>query len=733
MRAHTLVFFAGLILALAGGQHELRGEPWLDPEPPVTWESILGSQVVVVGTYASHKNDTVTLKVVEVLRGGVERGELITVKLDHFYTLETCAVGWEYDRRSPKEDGIPKLCYKRPLFESGPVPAAVRRDARHPALYFFPDKERPALRVRGQVQSPHFWKGWKQALDGQPMDLLFRLTQHVSPELAREALEELGKTRDPASLDQLFAWNMDPAPEGVLPIFGPCSLLARLKDRNGDVYDRAARLLSSAAPGSNQYRFFPLGNLMAITDSRRALADLPQLLSPDHPLAVRQAAMSGLGRIPDRNAAQQALDSLRVDELAESAAWAVKLQLEGDDDYRFGKYRGLGDDKWLLAEIQSALNDERVADVAKKTLRDWIGRRLRSADPVSLERLRTNLLDPNDPLYHGQVDGETANMLQQAREACDPRVVPILAEVLDQVPASRGARGYVFQQALIHYAKICPRAMQKELEARLLPQRMSDVPFRVRDAFESAGIVGPEDSYLADEVEHAFELASGVRAGKLYQFDKLLTAADELYQKRGYAGLPALLECGRPEGKERFLAYVSKAKQGTIHRASNRRSLGQLTSILYYLHPRHNELLHALVLELLKSKMLVEREAGVGALRSTWKWDFDYDPAALEKERTARLAELEPLLRELELVPEPQARVILLESAGFPLMGEPHKDWLPALVDAAGSRGSAAPHALRVIEAIVGEPRCRHFESFPPDQRKRAVRAYLQDRGSLGQ
>jgi hypothetical protein len=54
------------------------------------------------------------------------------------------------------------------------------------------------------------------------------------------------------------------------------------------------------------------------------------------------------------------------------------------------------------------------------------------------------------------------------------------------------------------------------------------------------------------------------------------------------------------------------------------------------------------------------------------------------------------------------------------------------LIDAVGQSGNAAPHALRLVEAIAGEERARKFERFPPEQRQRALWAYLQDLGKLG-
>ncbi len=736
-RGAALLLTAVLLLA-TGWVGSADAEIWIDPEPALSWQDTLACRLVVVAKYESHRDKELVLRVVEVLKGKADPAQPLTVKLEHLYSIETRPVGWEAFRKA-EDDGIPRLCYKQQIINPGDlVPMPVRSDSRQPAIYFFRDAAKPTLRVSGQVQSPYFQKGWQQALDGKPMELLFRLSQHVNSELAREALEELGKSRDPACLDQLFEWNMNPAPEGTVAVFEPVTWLARLGDHEGDIYDRALTPLSSAAPGRNEYRFAMLGLLTAIANKLRAWDDLPRLLNGKYPPSIRQAALAGLRRIPKREAAQLALDSLSVPELADHAAWAVIQQLLGDDDYRFGKYRGLGDDIWLMDAIRAALRDDGVPESAKKIIRGHLSHRLAPPEPLDLEAYRRNVLDPQDRTYHGWADGETANMHRRANELCDPRIVPILVEALDKNPRAAAHDSYALPEILSHYATICPRSLRKELEAREIPARLAAAPrhernHKIRQMMEAVGLWAPDDRTVwQDEIKQCFDLAREVRSGKPEQLEALFAITDKLFTKqRGYAALPALLECDSPVARERFLAYINKAKEGRVSQWNRERYYGELTSIVYTLHPRQREMHGEIVVELLQAPSLRLRAAGVESLQSAWQCDFDFDPAALEAERTKKLADIEPLLERLATASEPQARVILLARAGVSVVGEPNESWLPTLVEAAGQAGNAAPHALRLIETIVVEERARKFAHFPPEQRQRALKAYLQDMGKL--
>jgi hypothetical protein len=333
---------------------------------------------------------------------------------------------------------------------------------------------------------------------------------------------------------------------------------------------------------------------------------------------------------------------MRVAELADHAARAVIQQLQGDDDYQFKKYRGLGDEAWLLDAIRAALRDDRVPDSAKMTIRGHLGHRLTPPEALDLEAYRRNVLDPQDRTYHGWADGETSNMHRRARELCDPRIVSILVEALDKNPRAAAHNSYALPEVLCHYATIRPRRVRKELEARNLPARLAAAPFhernyKIRESMELVGLWTPDGRVLSqNEVKQCFELAQEVRGGKPEQLEALFAVTDKLFAKQqGYAAFPALLECDSPVARARLLDYINKAKEGRISQRNRERYYGELTSILYQLHPAHREMHREITVELLQSKSLSLRKAGVEALQSAWQCDFDLDPFSLEAVRTS--------------------------------------------------------------------------------------------------
>ncbi len=735
--------FVALLFSLSNLTAPAHAELWLDPEPALTWQDMLACPLAVVAKYESHKDNELVLRVVDVLKGKPDPAQPLIVKLEHLYSIETRKTGWEaLGDRKAEDDGIPRLCYKTQIVNPGDlVPMPVRSDARQPAIYFFRDATRPVLRVSGQVQSPHFQKDWQQALDGKPMDLLFRLTQQVSSDLAREALEELGKSRDPQCLDQLFECVLNRLPDADLRGFDPTPLLVRLGDQGGDIYGRAAKLITSAAPGQNEYRFGSLALIMAITDPDQAWLDLSRLAKESDAVAVKKGVLSGIGRIARRDAAQLALESLREPDLAQTAYYAVLGLLQGESHYRYPRFPGFAthsDQKWLRDEFAKAGGDERVPERTRKdigTVLAYLPGRHIQAD---LPALRTLLLNKDSAIYRGQIERESENVLRQATEACDPAVIPIVVEALHSVPGAAGNHSYSLAELAFHYATICPRALRRELEARDIPARLAaasrfEQNHKIRETMEAVGIWMPDHRTLAQgEIEQCFELAKEVRNGKPEQLETLFIVTDKLFTKQqGYTAIGALLECDSPVAKQRFLAYIDKAKEGRVGRLTGERYYGQLTSILYTLHPSHRDMHREIVVELLQSKSLSMRKAGAESLLSAWQCDFDFDPVDLEAGRTRRLAEIEPVLAQIASASEQQARVILLARAGVAVVGEPNESWLPALVEAVGQPGNAAPHALRLVETIVGEERARKFAHFPPEQRKRALRAYLQDMGKL--
>lgn len=252
----------------------------------------------------------------------------------------------------------------------------------------------------GSLSRAEIWRdpeppmSWQAMLACEP----FRVMQSVNPELARDALEELGRTRDPACLDQLFGYVLSPVLQGPFNWFHAGSVLSRIGDQDGDVYDRAAKLIRDNAPGAIEYRFAMPATLMAGANQQRAATDLPKLLI-DKNLLLRKAALAGLGSIPQRVAVQLALDRLRDPDLAESALSSIRSQLRWDHIPGSPRLPGIDEKDWILEQLRIASSDSGVPADTRAHIRRSFGHVLRRISDLDLDQLLTRLSDPADRSY----------------------------------------------------------------------------------------------------------------------------------------------------------------------------------------------------------------------------------------------------------------------------------------------------------------------------------------------
>jgi len=205
------------------------------------WDKMLAAELVVVAKYEKHEGKSLSLRVDSVLKGkNVKPGDVITVALAGKYSVEDKLRLW--GEVGPEQPGGPWLCYLKQIMNPGDlVPVNIIPDIRQPEVYFLPSETAPELSMPGQVQAAVLADGWRQAVQGKPMDLLFRLVQQVNPHLHDEAMEELAWTRDPKVLSALIGWAIDPPPEGTWQ-HGACmmipaeGILEAVGDHEGDVY-----------------------------------------------------------------------------------------------------------------------------------------------------------------------------------------------------------------------------------------------------------------------------------------------------------------------------------------------------------------------------------------------------------------------------------------------------------------------------------------------------------------
>lgn len=473
------VCILALTLALSAWPLPLAlGEVDFDPQQPLRWEEMLTCERVFLGKYREHKDKVLSLEVMRVLKGnGLKPGDVVAVSLEHRYSVETGFVGWEsWTNKDKKPDGIPKLCYKQQLMNPGDlVPIRVIADVREPGLYFLPKAGKPELKRLGQVQDSFLIEGWKQALDGRPMVLTFRLVQRVDPGLQRKALEELHAGRDAATLDRLFDWIVNPPPVGDYREVGAADIILKIGDKQGDVYDRAWTRLKSENAGTNPYRFGMLARIMALANGERAWEHFGQVLKgPSLPL--KQAVAGAVGHLHTEKALELSFNLLRDAELAKYAKWSLHELIHSAPRGPNGQETLVRLREVARPKYVEALASPQVAEPIKNELRGSFRHLYEKPPELDWERAEKILLNPQERCYHGWAEGEGHQMYQQIIPAGDPRAVPLLIRVLREVPATRGNRAAMFKDALLYYARLCPNAMRREVAKHGLDKELSALP-----------------------------------------------------------------------------------------------------------------------------------------------------------------------------------------------------------------------------------------------------------------
>jgi hypothetical protein len=247
------------------------------PDPSMTWDKMLAAELVVVARYEKHAGKSLSLRVDRVLKGkNVKPGGVIAVALAGKYSMQ--------DKLSPLGGGDDKaagpwLCCAMQVWNPGGDEAvSVLPDVRQPAVYFLPSETAPELAMIGQVQLAVLADGWGQAVQGKPMDLLFRLVQQVNTRLHDEAMEELARTRDPKTLTSLIDWAISPPDTSPFfrgYMFMPTAMiLTAVGDHEGDVYGPLWKWLTDPQGhrgGSVAYELLP--QILGEIDPDRAFRD----------------------------------------------------------------------------------------------------------------------------------------------------------------------------------------------------------------------------------------------------------------------------------------------------------------------------------------------------------------------------------------------------------------------------------------------------------------------------
>ncbi|MEX2560554.1 MAG: hypothetical protein WD403_11605, partial [Pirellulales bacterium] len=529
-------------------------------------------------------------------------------------------------------------------------------------------------------------------------------------DVARDALEELAKSRDPDAIEWLFYLIRHPPPRETARYIRADELLSRIGDRNGDVYDPA---MKQGALG-----------IAARVDSPRALADCKRLL-PQASATERNAIAAALGYIPDKESVRLALELLADAKATEGLPPALislrKLFVENSAPNLFSEEtRAMLCEQGLPLVKQALVAGRFPANYEGEALY-WVG------DPptVDLTAFREMLLNSSDRIDQGVMDLELIKAIQQAQRATDPRVIPILLETLKEVPEARGQHAFAIQEAILFYAHVCRNAVRKEylrlgLDRSIDPQHR-DTPYQLRNLFKALGIdrPQPERSKLPSEAASTDELLAAVRA-----------SAEKAEDGNRARAIARLLEGDDPRAFEAYLSYLDDARRLVPDRFRNGKRLSSdYVELLHRLLPGHCAEFFERVQSLLGSELQAERHVGVQALKSALGSRLGLDSEDVEAVRREKLNRIEPVLARLARMTQEEIRRHLLEQHGFRLEGPKGEAWLPVLRSAASScHWGVSRNALILIRQILGEPDVIHLLHLPHGQRRRAIELLLDDR-----
>ena len=613
-RLVMLIFWAAILstgLAHAG--------IWLDPKPAMGWKDLVNCELVVLARYESHQGDKLKLKVQRVLKGPAKPGDVLTVNLEHLYSIETGELFAEtWVRPTTQPDGIPRLCYKTQIENPGdPVPVRIVPDCRKEELYFLPNAGAPALTRDGQVQPALLTDGWQQALEGKPADLLFRLVQQASYRVRRDALEEFYAKRDPKTIVQLLDWICNaPLREYSFGYgnFWPDEVLLAIRDKDGKIYNRLMDIFTGKVTGRNPYAAPAAGYDLGRLDPTRAFRDLSGFIRND-PI-MRIPALRAIATADGEQVVPLMIELLKEKEpvgtLALEALGAAlrpsyqERSWPGCDPARRDRLRS-----WAKPKLVAALTQPDIPDGLKKGLRFCIDSLVLPAPPPADKDQAAEQppgkakIDEMVTYVKSQLQIESGyppldqieTLLRQAPE----RGQPLLAEAV----AGR-AKFHAYYKAQVLAMAI--RQGQHNLAAELV-------------AAVRQGIKAKEPSF------------------PVTSFGALLLKSNDSEAEREY--LKILRDMPKTESSPWSVEEFPSREYGEL---------------LTALAPDHLDDFVPLIIPLLESDWIEVRRMGQGALTNSLGWDFGFDAAAFAQPRAERMKVIRPHLEKLATMLAPRAR-----------------------------------------------------------------------------
>ncbi|MCX5684000.1 MAG: hypothetical protein NT049_09980, partial [Planctomycetota bacterium] len=460
----------------------------VDPKPSMRPEEMARAELVVLAQYEKHEGASLGLKVLEVLRGKlVKPGDVITVALEHWYSVETGPTGIELLMKSnPKADNVPTLCYKQQIDNPGDVvPIPILPKPTDAALYFFPSEAAPALSAWGQMQPASTAEGWRDILAGRKPGILFRLLETPDQQAAREAVEELARTRDPPAIARLVnlaatpqsRYRSEQSLQSQARNLDPVTILAVIGDQKGDVYDPLlAKIKALPERTLLEQMTAPIPDLhlvLAKVDPDRALRDFSRVVSEGN-REEKSAAVRWIAEIKTEASANYLVDLLKQPDLEAQAAKAILLTVKPEvgahwlfgwehshnEEARINRIRLL-----VQTRVAALANSPDLAELACARLRDLLASLGEPKAPDNMARDEELLRRPETYSSETAASSKGGKLLQAITRRPEPRWVPLLLKMWKEIPAAREYDSSIFRDALLAHASLFPNATRRQLAA----------------------------------------------------------------------------------------------------------------------------------------------------------------------------------------------------------------------------------------------------------------------------
>jgi hypothetical protein len=492
--------------------------------------------------------------------------------------------------------------------------------------------------------------------------LLPGLTLAQGPELTKEAIANVYKTRDKAAMGKLLAILLEPQPYRPRDKTAERILLT-LGDKDGDLYDLTRKTLLGIKPNASieEWQQIRVARILARCDSKRAYRDFTKFLDESPSRGLKKAIIHALPYLESEDGLKLLFDHLE----GQDAEPALDALIDLMYPERYSK-RG--------ASIPWAKMQDLAVERLKKVLKE---KRLLG------EARQRALWNEN---FIGLVDEGSFNGVLQRFVGID-----------------QGGQ---------------PR--HKTLPAQMMDYAGQEIGFGIDMALRNDIVVGRK------KLAEALALKGTLKAGEKAHLDWLQTLYGDPTApkpKDRDERPPILVRNAKTSFQSQWQPRADFLK--TLDEEPLPMDLSQGPS-LEPLYPHHLDEFLKRNAAYARSDNPRERDYGIYSLETRFAWRFDLDIEDPQPARERRVAELKPLLERMGKGTLVEARAALLREFGVKLEGAPGKAWQPALEKAVCSwNPTISFNASRVLCMLMADPDLMRHASIVLHKREKELKSHL--------